>query len=205
MLTDARLKRRFADDAAAMAVERIMSATLESAGALIAVANLKEKDAVTFLHSIAVSALMIAFGRVLGHREERVRLLGLEGLVHNLGKVALPEAILSKFSKLTAEEMMIVREHPQGATTLFPRLAGFHNRCSTSVAIIARDTMAPAILTGERKSIPYVARIAAICDVYEALTTISALQACVFSSRGEQHHDDLSWSFRQLASFCLHI
>ncbi|MGO8506539.1 hypothetical protein AB9F35_34735, partial [Rhizobium leguminosarum] len=59
MLAHARIKASFASDEASAAVERIMSAAFDNAGALIAVAKLKEKDELTFLHSLAVSALMI--------------------------------------------------------------------------------------------------------------------------------------------------
>ena len=113
MLQDARVNGYFADEAATSAVERIMLETLDNTGALVAVAKLKEKDETTFLHSLAVSALMIAFGRCLGHGQNEVRVLGLGGLVHDLGKMAIPDDVLNKPGKLTAEEMDLVRTHPQ--------------------------------------------------------------------------------------------
>jgi putative nucleotidyltransferase with HDIG domain len=173
VLDDARLKACFADDAARSAVERIMSGTADNAGALIAVARLKEKDEVTFLHSLAVSALMITFGRGLGHGEDDVRLLGLGGLVHDLGKMAIPDEILTKSGKLSAQEMDLIRGHPQrgyemvsSAGTAPPEVLDIcrhhHERYDGAGY--------PGRLSG--KKIPYVARLAAICDVYEALTTI---------------------------------
>ncbi|WP_168879218.1 HD-GYP domain-containing protein [Rhizobium sp. P28RR-XV] len=173
VLDDARVKACFADDAARVAVERIMSGTLTNLSALIAVARLKEKDEVTFLHSLAVSALMIAFARGLGHAEDDVRLLGLGGLVHDLGKMALSEEILTKTGKLTASEMELVRGHPKLGYEMISR-AG---TAPMEVLDICRyhherydGSGYPDRLYG--KKIPYVARLAAICDVYEALTTI---------------------------------
>nr|WP_027686326.1 HD-GYP domain-containing protein [Rhizobium leguminosarum] len=173
MLAHARIKASFASDAASSAVERIMSAAFDNAGALIAVAKLKEKDELTFLHSLAVSALMITLGRSLGHREEEVRILGLGGLVHDLGKMALPDEILTKPGKLTAEEMDLVRGHPQRGYELVSHVA----HVPKQVLDICRyhhekfdGSGYPGRLAG--KKIPYVARLAAICDVYEALTTI---------------------------------
>ncbi len=173
VLEDARVKGSFADEAASTAVERIMLETLDNTGALIAVAKLKEKDEITFLHSLAVSALMIAFGRGLGHRQEDVRVLGLGGLVHDLGKMAIPDHILNKPGKLTAEEMDLVRAHPQKGYEMVAKtgsapaevldICRFHHERYDGGGY-------PDRLSGRK--IPYVARVAAICDAYEVLTTI---------------------------------
>ena len=173
MLSDARINSSFASDAANAAVERIMSEAFANTGALVAVAKLKEKDELTFLHSLAVSALMITFGRSLGHREEDVRTLGLGGLVHDLGKMSLPDEILKKSGKLTAAEMDLVRGHPERGYEMISKagrvpqqvldVCRYHHEKYDGSGYIAR-------LAG--KQIPYVARLAAICDVYEALTTI---------------------------------
>ncbi|WP_332304939.1 DUF3391 domain-containing protein [Rhizobium sp. GR12] len=77
VLVEARLRGTFHLDAADKAVERIMLEAMTNSGAMIAVAKLKRKDEATFLHSLAVSALMVTFGRNLGFDEEAVRLLGL--------------------------------------------------------------------------------------------------------------------------------
>ncbi|SCB36597.1 HD-GYP domain-containing protein [Rhizobium hainanense] len=173
VLDDARLNAGFADGAANTAVERIMLETLDNADALIAVAKLKEKDEITFLHSLAVSALMIAFARALGHNEDEVRVLGLGGLVHDLGKMAVPGEILGKSGKLTAEEMDLIRAHPQKGFEMVAKSGA----APAEVLDICRfhherydGSGYPHRLSG--KKIPYVARVAAICDVYEALTTI---------------------------------
>ncbi|MBB3447267.1 HD-GYP domain-containing protein [Rhizobium sp. BK379] len=173
MLQDARVNGYFADEAATSAVERIMLETLDNTGALVAVAKLKEKDETTFLHSLAVSALMIAFGRCLGHGQNEVRVLGLGGLVHDLGKMAIPDDVLNKPGKLTAEEMDLVRTHPQKGYEMVAKagsappevldICRFHHERYDGGGY-------PDRLSGRK--IPYVARVAAICDVYEVLTTV---------------------------------
>lgn len=173
VLEDARANGCFADEAASSAVERIMLETLDNTGALIAVAKLKEKDETTFLHSLAVSALMIAFGRVLGHGQEEVRVLGLGGLIHDLGKMIIPDEILNKPGKLTAEEMDLIRAHPQKGYEMVAK-AGSSPHEVLDICRFHHERYDgggyPDRLSG--KKIPYVARVAAICDVYEALTTI---------------------------------
>ncbi|WP_332302774.1 HD-GYP domain-containing protein [Rhizobium sp. GR12] len=172
VLAEARIKGAFASDAAELAVDRIMSAASSNAGALIGVARLKQKDEITFLHSLAVSALMISFGRALGLGEEDVRLLGVGGLVHDLGKMALPDTILKSTGKLTAEEMQLVRLHPQRGYEMVSLIPDTPQQ----VLDICRHhhekfdgSGYPSGLAGH--DIPYVARLAAICDVYDALTT----------------------------------
>lgn len=66
-------------------VGEIMQSTLSQSGALIGLTKLKRKDEGTFIHSLAVSALMITFGRSLGLGEDTVELLGVGGLVHDIG------------------------------------------------------------------------------------------------------------------------
>ncbi|MEZ2223353.1 HD-GYP domain-containing protein [Rhizobium sp. RCC_161_2] len=150
-----------------------MASTVNNAGALIAVAKLKQKDEVTFLHSLAVSALMVAFGRALGHDEEDVRLFGLGGLVHDLGKMALPDAILANTGKLTAGEMDLVRTHPRQGYEMISHLENSRQEV-LDICLYHHEKFDgsgyPCGLAG--KEIPYEARLAAICDVYDALTTV---------------------------------
>ncbi|MCF1449839.1 HD domain-containing protein [Agrobacterium vitis] len=173
VLVQAQVHHAFQFDAACEAVESVMTEAMTNAGALIGIAKLKEKDEGTFLHSIAVSALMITFGRRLGLLEDKVRLLGLGGLVHDLGKMALPVELLRKPGKLTPEELALIRTHPQKGYDMLNEVPNI----STAVLDICLyhhekfdGSGYPQKLAGE--GIPLVARIAAICDVYEALTTV---------------------------------
>lgn len=173
VLAEARIHGVFATAAANMAVEGIMSAAMENGGALIGLAKLKEWHEVTFLHSLAVSALMIKFGRNVGLGEDDVRVLGVGGLVHDLGKMALPRSILTKAGKLTAEEMDIVRMHPQYGHQLVSQIEDTPKPV-LDICLYHHEKFDgsgyPHGLMEEQ--IPRVARLAAICDVYDALTTI---------------------------------
>lgn len=173
VLAGARIKGTFHLDAANAAVEQILSETKDNPGALIGVAKLKDADEGTFLHSLAVSALMMTFARSLGLNDDTVRLLGLGGLIHDLGKMALPVELLRKPGKLTADEFAIIQTHPERGHELIAQIAGM----PTSVLDVCLyhhekfdGSGYPRGLAGE--AIPYAARIAAICDVYDALTTI---------------------------------
>lgn len=74
--------------------------------------QLKEFDQYTTTHSINVSVLTMALGEFLGMAPPAVRAFGLAGLLHDLGKVRIPQEILSKPGKLTPEERAVVEAHP---------------------------------------------------------------------------------------------
>lgn len=167
------LRRGFIN-AASQAVERIMSEAMTNAGALIGVAKLKKKDEGTFLHSLSVSALMmVAFGRSLGLDEETIRLLGLGGLVHDLGKVALPIELLRKPGKLTGEELALIRTHPERGLEMLAQVVSLP-KVVLDICLYHHEKFDgsgyPRKLMGS--GIPFAARLAAICDVYDALTSI---------------------------------
>lgn len=160
-------------DAASRAVDRIMSEALTNASAMIAVAKLKKKDEGTFLHSLAVSALMIAFGQALGLDGNVVRLLGMGGLVHDLGKMMLPIELLRKSGRRTDEDFALIRTHPVKGYELVKQIDGMP-KAVLDICLYHHERFDgsgyPSKLAGPE--IPYVARIAAICDVYDALTTV---------------------------------
>lgn len=173
LLADAQNRGLLHLDAAHQAVVQVMAEARSNAGAMIAVAKLKDKDEGTFLHSLAVSALMVTFGRNLGLDEARVRLLGLGGLVHDLGKMALPAEVLTKPGKLTADELAIVRTHAERGYEMVKQIEDMPKPV-LDICLYHHEKFDgsgyPRGLAGTE--IPSVARIAAICDVYDALTTV---------------------------------
>ena len=89
-------------------LESMMRATLE------AVANMVEmRDPYTAGHEKRVGELARDIGRELGWAEDRCRQMELVGLVHDIGKIAVPAEILTKPTKLTDIEMQLMRIHPQ--------------------------------------------------------------------------------------------
>jgi putative nucleotidyltransferase with HDIG domain len=82
-------------------------------GALISLARLKTADDYTYMHSVAVCALMVALARELGMDEAQTRAAGTAGLLHDLGKAVMPLDVLNKPGKLTDAEFAIIRSHPE--------------------------------------------------------------------------------------------
>ena len=72
----------------------------------------KDADEYTYFHSVAVCTLMVNVGRHLGLSEEKVSEFGLAGLLHDIGKMGVPDEILSKPGRLTDQEFETIRSHP---------------------------------------------------------------------------------------------
>lgn len=140
--------------------------------ALLGLVRLKAKDEYTYLHSVAVCALMINFARHLKLDEEEVQALGVAGLLHDVGKIAIADAVLLKSGKLDARERAMVEGHPAAGHALLAQSADIP-AAALEVALRHHEKMDgsgyPGGLSGEQLSLH--ARIGAICDVYDAVTS----------------------------------
>ncbi|MDQ1195384.1 MULTISPECIES: HD-GYP domain-containing protein [Agrobacterium] len=172
LLTNAPREGAINVEAALSSVEDIMASTTKNAGALVSLSKLRRRDEETFVHSISVSALLITFARKLSMNEELIRHVGLAGLLHDVGKMAIPTEILRKQEKLTEHEYRIVRLHPVLGSELLKNKATLPETV-LDVCLYHHERYDgsgyPSRLSGEQ--IPFVARLAAICDVYDALTS----------------------------------
>jgi putative nucleotidyltransferase with HDIG domain len=92
-------------------VDNLAQAVAQNRTALIALTALKNYDNYTFTHMVNVSILTMAQARSLGIDGPLLREFGLAGLMHDIGKVRTPSAILNKPDKLTADEFTIMRRH----------------------------------------------------------------------------------------------
>lgn len=172
MFQEARMGNAIDAKDCAPLVEEISNSVMRNPGALISLARLKTADDYTYMHSVAVCALMIALSRQLGLDEEQTRQAGLAGLLHDLGKAMVPNAILNKPGKLTDEEFAEIKKHPAyGHKAL---LAG------NGIPEIALDVCLhhhekvdgsgyPKGLKADQ--ITLFSKMGAVCDVYDAITS----------------------------------
>nr|WP_286675023.1 HD-GYP domain-containing protein [Pseudomonas subflava] len=172
MFSDARMGQAIVLEHVTELVQEISDSVLRHPNALISLARLKTSDEYTYMHSVAVCALMIAMARQLGLSEEHVREAGEAGLLHDIGKMAIPDAILNKPGKLTDAEFGTMRSHPEaGARMLLD--------CRQISALVLDVCLHhhekfdgsgyPHRLAGEQISL--FARMGAVCDVYDAITS----------------------------------
>ena len=87
--------------------------------------RLAEKDRSTEGHTRRVATLAVRIGEQLDLPAARLRLLAVGGLLHDMGKLAVPDAILNKPGRLTDEEFAVIRRHPRAGRELLTELGGF--------------------------------------------------------------------------------
>ncbi|MBW6421782.1 HD-GYP domain-containing protein [Rhizobium sp. XQZ8] len=156
------------------------------------VTRLKTKDEATYIHSIAVSALMGKLATLLDMSDAEARMIGQAGMLHDVGKLLIPNAILNNPGSLTLEELKIVREHPE--------LGYRHLRKFPDVPELILDICRlhhevldgsgyPLGLKADQISLPI--RICTVCDVFDALTSERPYK------KGWETAKALSWMFER--------
>lgn len=140
--------------------------------ALITLARLKTSDNYTYMHSVAVCAMMVALARELKMTEEQIRDAGYAGLLHDVGKMAVPEAILNKPGQLSDEEFQVIKSHPQKGQEILLR-TGDIPQMAIEVCLHHHEKYDGSGYPHGLKSedISVYARMGAICDVYDAITS----------------------------------
>lgn len=172
MFNEARLGKAVDVGRARDLVERIRGSIQRSPAAMLSVARLKRADEYTFMHSVAVSGLMIALARQLGLSETEVAEAGAAGLLHDLGKAKVPDAILNKPGALTDGEFATMRQHPE----IGYRMLADDQQAGESVLDVVLHHHEKMDGSGYPKrlssdQISRLARMGAICDVYDAITS----------------------------------
>lgn len=172
MFQEARMGKAIDADQALPLVEEISSSVSRNPGALISLARLKTADDYTYMHSVAVCALMIALARQLKLDEQQVREAGMAGLLHDMGKAMIPKEILNKPGKLTDAEFEVIKTHPEEGYKLLLESRGV-GESTLDVCLHHHEKMDgggyPKGLKGEQISL--LARMGAVCDVYDAVTS----------------------------------
>jgi putative nucleotidyltransferase with HDIG domain len=172
MLRDVRLGKQVSIEQVEGVVEGIASSILRNPGPLLTLCRIKKKDEYTFMHSVSVGTLMIAFCRALKFDEAKIREAGVGGLLHDVGKMTIPDDVLNKPGKLTDSEFAVMRNHVVAGREI---LQGTPGISATALSIAAEHherydgTGYPQQLMGEE--ITPVGQMAAIVDVYDALTS----------------------------------
>lgn len=172
MFQDVRMGKAINAEAAMPLVEDITASVSRNEGALISLVRLKTKDDYTYMHSVAVCALMVALAKQLNLNESETKQAGLAGLLHDLGKAGIPNEILNKPGALTDSEFDIVKQHPQRGYELLLQ-GNVTDTVTLDVCLHHHEKIDgsgyPKKLTD--KEISIFAKMGAVCDVYDAVTS----------------------------------
>ena len=153
-------------------VQEISDSLARNHRALISLARLKTADDYTYMHSVAVCAMMAALARQLGLPEADVRAAGIAGLLHDMGKALLPLEVLNKPGKLTPAEFAIVKSHPERGHRLLS-MGGNVDAMALDVCLHHHEKMDGSGYPKGLKDaqISLHAKMGAVCDVYDAITS----------------------------------
>jgi HD-GYP domain-containing protein (c-di-GMP phosphodiesterase class II) len=172
MFQEARMGKAVDTGGARQLVEEISDSVARNPGALISLARLKTVDDYTYMHSVAVCAMMVGLAKQLGLEEEQTRLAGMAGLMHDLGKALMPMEVLNKPGKLTEAEFNIIKTHPVEGHRML--LTG--RDVSPIVLDVCLHHHEKTDGSGYPKGlkadeISLFAKMGAVCDVYDAITS----------------------------------
>ncbi len=172
MFQEARMGKSVDTGGAVQLVEEISDSVARNPGALISLARLKTVDDYTYMHSVAVCAMMVGLAKQLGLDEAQTRAAGMAGLMHDLGKALMPMEILNKPGKLTDTEFNIIKTHPVEGHRML--LTGRNvDPMVLDVCLHHHEKVDgsgyPKGLRGD--DISLFAKMGAVCDVYDAITS----------------------------------
>jgi HD-GYP domain-containing protein (c-di-GMP phosphodiesterase class II) len=141
---------------------------------LVGLTALKDHDEYTYAHCVNVSILSVSMGHVLGFSRQSLADLGVAGLVHDIGKIAIPGDVLRKPAKLSSEEWALMRRHPIEGVRMMTRMPG--------LSMLALDSMRVCFehhMNFDRTGYPEVgidwgqatmSRVVALADCFDAMT-----------------------------------
>jgi len=171
VMRDVRLGKAVEMERVEPVVQSITESVLRNDSALLTLLRIKNKDDYTFLHSVSVGTLMVAFCRSVGIDEETTRLAGLGGLLHDTGKALVPDEILNKPGRLTDAEFEVIKRHPRDGWDILRRTAEI-GEVPLDITLHHHERVDgsgyPDKLAGDQ--ISTLAKMAAIVDVYDAIT-----------------------------------
>ncbi|AYD02312.1 HD domain-containing phosphohydrolase [Neorhizobium sp. NCHU2750] len=173
-------------DAAASARQAVEAAP----DLFVQVTRLKAKDKASYMHSISVAGLMTEMAARLELDDDLIDEIGRAGILHDLGKLLIPNAILNKPGKLNAAEMRMMRSHPEIGYRHMKKLGGVSDLI-LDVCRLHHEALDgsgyPLGLKDEQIGI--AVRICTVCDVFDALTSVRSYKGAWSAS------DALTWMY----------
>jgi len=168
---EARMGRAIDTVGAKQLVEEVLESVSRNDCALINLVRLKTASEFTYMHSVAVCVLMVSLASRLGLDREQTCSAGLAGLLHDLGKSAMPLDVLHKPGKLSDDEYAIIKRHPEEGSRMLMG-CGIDgvvlDVCQNHHTKIDGSGYPQGIKGNE---ISLYSRMAAVCDVYDAISS----------------------------------
>lgn len=207
ILDDVRLGRAVDTPGAKKAVAKMTESIIRNPDALVWLTHLKKKHEYTALHSLRVSVLALALGRHLGYDEERLNILGIGALLHDIGKLRVPIEILDKPGSLTRDEFEIMKQHVPNGMKILENAEGIPPSALEVIGRHHERYSGNGYAFGlQGDAIGEFGLISAIVDTYDAITSdrsyhlsLSAADALkiIYEGRERAYHPWLTEQFIQ--------
>ncbi|MFM9916324.1 MAG: HD-GYP domain-containing protein [Rhizobacter sp.] len=172
LFSEARMGRVAISEECEELVSGIAESVMRNPTAMVSLARLKSHDDYTYMHSVAVAAMMAALARQLQLDTAQTRLAAKAGLLHDMGKAVMPVDVLNKPGKLTDDEFAVIRTHPERGHALLLTGDAVDDQV-LDVCLHHHEKIDgsgyPHRLTADQISL--FAKMGAVCDVYDAITS----------------------------------
>ena len=153
------------------AVNGLTDSVLRNPDAMLLFTQLKSKDDYTQSHALDVSVYMMAFGRFLEMSRQDIALLGHLGLLQDIGKTRLPDALLAKRERLSQEEIAAVRQHVEHSVEILRKTEGLPPSLADLAGLHHERVDGSGYPRGLKgNQVGLMGSIAGLVDVFDALT-----------------------------------
>jgi HD-GYP domain-containing protein (c-di-GMP phosphodiesterase class II) len=153
-------------------VEDITDELVLNEDVLLNLVSLKSTSNYTYEHSVNVSVICIALGKMLGYSKNELYKLGMGGMLHDVGKTLVPAEILNKPARLTDYEYQVMKNHPELGFNYLQQIESISPLSRIVVYSHHERVDGSGYPRGLKEDeIHEFARVAAIADVFDALTS----------------------------------
>jgi HD-GYP domain-containing protein (c-di-GMP phosphodiesterase class II) len=188
-------------------ITRLTDSVVRNPDALLLFSQLREKSEAAHARALQVGIYMIVFGRFLGLAREELELLGLLGLLQDIGKLRLPASVTEKKGPLTSEELEVAKSHVEHSVAILRTTPGLPPRLPDLAALHHERQDGSGYPCGLKGAeIGLHGSIAAIADTFDALTaprayaeplSPSSALSYLYKERGSGFHPELVEQFIQ--------
>lgn len=172
MMTNTSIKTNIDGQKVMEVVDKIISNILANGDIIVNLSDIRSVDDYTFSHSVNVCIYSLVIGIGLGYTGEKLRELGVGSILHDIGKVRVPQQILKKPGKLTPDEFDEIKRHTYYGYEILKNTNGI-SMTASFIALGHHERMDGSGYPYQLKNdnIHKAARIVAVSDVYDALTS----------------------------------
>ncbi len=144
---------------------------LRNPNALLCLSQIKNKDDYLLEHSINVGVLLGVFATFLGYDQHTVNHLITGGILHDIGKIHIPDHVLNKPGKLTQEEWQVMKSHVERGVCILEKSEGIHPIAKEICGLHHEKLDGTGYPNGYRhENLSQYSKMSSIADIYDALT-----------------------------------